>query len=182
MKINEIFDSIQGEGSLIGTPCTFIRTSGCNLKCEFCDTEHNKYKNLQIKTILRSIHQDLVVITGGEPTLQADLSELCGELVDVGKTVAIETNGIKTCPGTVHHVSLSPKTARSNVILTWCTDLKLLYPYLPHCDPKSYANMEADNYFIQPISGCYKEAIAEVMRLGHPWRLSPQLHKLLEVK
>ena len=73
MRVNEIFYSIQGEGRYTGTPAIFIRLAGCNLRCNFCDTEHQPYQDLTEEEIMRQIADfpaDHVVITGGEPMLQ----------------------------------------------------------------------------------------------------------------
>ena len=78
MRVNEIFYSIQGEGRYTGTPAIFIRLAGCNLRCDFCDTEHQPYQDLTEEEIMRQIADfptSHVVITGGEPMLQITQSE-----------------------------------------------------------------------------------------------------------
>ena len=73
MRINEIFYSLQGEGSFTGTPAVFIRFSGCNTKCPFCDTQHEEFVEMTEDEILAEVKKDPanhVVITGGEPTMQ----------------------------------------------------------------------------------------------------------------
>lgn len=100
MRVNEIFYSLQGEGSYAGTPAVFVRLSGCNLKCPFCDTRHESYREYTDREILQEILKyspcRFVVITGGEPCLQ-----LTGELVNLlhehNCFVAIETNGTMLC-------------------------------------------------------------------------------------
>lgn len=97
LKINEIFQSIQTEGPLADTPATFIRLSGCNLSCDFCDTEHEKVNQLIAqKELVDHIcvmgDTELIVITGGEPFLQ-DFSELVHGLLSAGYYVQVETNG-----------------------------------------------------------------------------------------
>ena len=79
MKVNEIFDSFQGEGVYTGVPATFLRLSGCNLNCEFCDTDFDDYKEISVELVKEAILQHmknhntkLLVITGGEPLLQCD--------------------------------------------------------------------------------------------------------------
>ena len=97
LDIVKIFKTIQGEGPYAGTPAIFIRLGGCNLKCKFCDTEFDNYKNLSINTIINKVKvlaQDkigLIVITGGEP-LRQDIKELCDILIDENFQVQIETN------------------------------------------------------------------------------------------
>jgi 7-carboxy-7-deazaguanine synthase len=100
MLITEIFKSIQGESSYAGLPCSFIRTTGCNLRCVWCDTEYAFYggKQMTIAEILETIkpHQcDLVEITGGEPLLQADVPQLAEELIRTNHKVLIETGGAR---------------------------------------------------------------------------------------
>ncbi|MDE5658069.1 MAG: 7-carboxy-7-deazaguanine synthase QueE, partial [Muribaculaceae bacterium] len=95
MKINEIFYSLQGEGHWTGTPAVFIRFSGCNLHCDFCDTEHNSGQELSVDEIISeaskypTLH---IIFTGGEPTLQLTRS-LVDRLHQLGKYLHIETNG-----------------------------------------------------------------------------------------
>lgn len=98
MKINEIFYSIQGEGAWTGLPNIFIRTTGCNLRCSFCDTKYayNKGKEMTADEIIKKIKKypcRYVCITGGEPLLQKDIIYLINELLKKGYKISIETNG-----------------------------------------------------------------------------------------
>ena len=98
MKINEIFYSIQGEGKWGGLPNIFIRTTGCNLRCSFCDTKYAYEDGVEysIKNILTKISKykcQYVCITGGEPLLQDDVIELIKNLFNKDYFVIIETNG-----------------------------------------------------------------------------------------
>ncbi len=98
LKINEIFHSIQGESGYAGLPCIFIRLTGCNLRCSYCDTEYSYYegRNYSIKEIIQHISQwetKLVEITGGEPLIQMESIKLSKELLKNGYQVLIETNG-----------------------------------------------------------------------------------------
>ncbi|PWT91501.1 MAG: 7-carboxy-7-deazaguanine synthase [Acidobacteria bacterium] len=98
MLITEIFKSIQGESSYAGLPCSFIRTTGCNLRCVWCDTEYAFHggKEMTIDEVLQAIeshHCELVEVTGGEPLLQQDVPELCARLLDRKHKVLIETSG-----------------------------------------------------------------------------------------
>ena len=95
LDVQEIFPTLQGEGPYVGQPSTFIRLGGCNLACEFCDTEFESYKKISLKEILSKVkkfNKKLVVITGGEP-LRQPIERLCDELVKLGFLVQIETNG-----------------------------------------------------------------------------------------
>lgn len=103
MRINEIFYSLQGEGFFTGTPAVFIRFSGCNLKCPFCDTNHQHGQEMsedEIAGEAAKYSAKHVVITGGEPSLQLTAS-LIDKLHECGKFVAIETMVRTTFPKTL---------------------------------------------------------------------------------
>ncbi|HEY6882112.1 MAG TPA: radical SAM protein, partial [Polyangiales bacterium] len=98
LLIHEIYASIQGESSFAGLPCTFVRTTGCNLRCSWCDTTqafHGGQKLARAEVLQRALAMNtpLVELTGGEPLLQAGVPPLLRELCDAGKTVLIETSG-----------------------------------------------------------------------------------------
>jgi len=98
LKIHEIYASIQGESSYAGLPCTFIRTTACNLRCHYCDTPHAFYEGTvwSIAHVLERVHtlkHSLVEITGGEPLLQANVLPLMTKLCDLNYKVLLETSG-----------------------------------------------------------------------------------------
>ena len=98
LVINEIFHSIQGESTLAGRPCVFVRLTGCDLRCSWCDTEYAFYEGRKrpIEDVVAEIAKyecDLVEVTGGEPLLQPNVHELIAQLLERGKTVMIETGG-----------------------------------------------------------------------------------------
>ena len=98
MKITEIFYSIQGESSYAGWPCAFIRLTGCNLRCSYCDTEYAFYEGVEmsIPEILRAVDAfptRLALVTGGEPMLQRSVHELFEALLHRDYTVLLETGG-----------------------------------------------------------------------------------------
>ena len=98
MKVNEIFYSIQGEGAWSGLPNVFIRTTGCNLRCSFCDTKYaySKGKEMSVNEIIEKISNypcKHICITGGEPLLQEDIIDLINRLSKKGFKISIETNG-----------------------------------------------------------------------------------------
>lgn len=98
MRITEIFHSIQGESTYSGLPCVFVRTTGCNLRCIWCDTAYAFYggQEMRLEEILarvRGYHCKLVELTGGEPMLQKETPELARRLLQEGFTVLIETGG-----------------------------------------------------------------------------------------
>jgi 7-carboxy-7-deazaguanine synthase len=98
LKVNEIFYSIQGESSFAGRPCVFIRLTGCNLRCSYCDTQYAYHdgEELEIQAIVNKVGTyfcSLVEVTGGEPLLQDETPELINHLLEQGFTVLLETNG-----------------------------------------------------------------------------------------
>ena len=121
IKYSEIFHSVQGEGSLVGTPSVFFRTSYCNLRCSWCDTPYTSHKpenkDIDIEEAIDKICAydcDHVVITGGEPFIQeGQLRELCEGLSLSNKHITIETNGTICFPVIANLISCSPKTRNS---------------------------------------------------------------------
>ena len=120
MRISEIFYSIQGEGRLIGVPSVFIRTTGCNLRCVWCDTPYTSWQpkgaRWSLPKILGEVQKhptEYVVITGGEPLLAAEIEALSRELKLSGRHVTIETAGTVFKPIRCDLISLSPKLANS---------------------------------------------------------------------
>lgn len=98
LKVNEIFYSIQGEGSKAGLPCIFIRLTYCNLRCSYCDTEYAFYEgsDMSIDEIIQEISNydcNLVEVTGGEPLVQMESLDLMEQLCDKGYNVMLETGG-----------------------------------------------------------------------------------------
>ena len=98
LHINEIFYSIQGESTHAGRPCVFVRLTGCNLRCKWCDTEYAFYEGrrmpiAEVVEIIRGYRCDLVEVTGGEPLLQEGVYPLTDAMLAAGATVMIETSG-----------------------------------------------------------------------------------------
>jgi 7-carboxy-7-deazaguanine synthase len=98
LVIHEIYASIQGESTFAGLPCTFVRTTGCNLRCTFCDTPQAFYGGTRMaraEVLARALATEtpLVELTGGEPLLQPGVVPLMAELCDAGRTVLVETSG-----------------------------------------------------------------------------------------
>src|SRR5688572_20004036 len=121
MRISEIFYSIQGEGELTGVPSVFVRTSGCNLRCTWCDTKYASWnpegEELSIDAIVeqvRTFPARHVVLTGGEPMVARGISELAQRLRDDGLHITIETAGTIAPDGIACDLaSLSPKLSNS---------------------------------------------------------------------
>lgn len=107
-KINEIFSSWQGEGFNTGMPATFVRLSGCNLSCDWCDTRHSAHYELSTDEIIAQCQNNFVILTGGEPTMQ-NIQPLVYALKQHNKTVGIETNGLNEIPVDLDWVAIAPK-------------------------------------------------------------------------
>ena len=190
-RINEIFYSLQGEGYFTGTPAVFLRFSGCNLRCGFCDTRHEEFTEMSPADIvarLREYPSRHVIVTGGEPSLQLD-QMLVDMLHDEGFFIQIETNGTRQLPEGFDWVTCSPKgtaTGESAVKLRHIDELKVVYEGQ---DVESLANsLPAMHYFLQPCSspryeGGSNTADTVAYILAHPhWRLSLQTHKLIDIR
>ena len=120
MKIAELFYSIQGEGSLVGVPSVFIRTSGCNLRCAWCDTPYASWQPEgadlspgQIVDEVKAHPARHVVVTGGEPMIAPEIVPLTGRLRALGYHITIETAGTVFQPVDCDLMSISPKLANS---------------------------------------------------------------------
>jgi 7-carboxy-7-deazaguanine synthase len=123
LKIAEIFYSIQGEGGLVGTPSVFVRTSGCNLRCAWCDTPYTSWAPEGSSCTLASIVSQVrgypaahVVVTGGEPMISPGIVELSEQLREVGLHITIETAGTVFQPVACDLMSISPKLANSTPV------------------------------------------------------------------
>lgn len=121
LPISEIFCSVQGEGLLVGTPSVFVRTSGCNLRCVFCDTPYTSWRPEGDKRGVDAIVAEVarhdavrhVVLTGGEPLLAPALPELAARLAAAGYHLTVETAGTVFAPLPIDLWSVSPKLASS---------------------------------------------------------------------
>ena len=193
MKINEIFYSLQGEGYHSGTPAVFVRFSGCNLQCPFCDTQHSSGTEMTEDDIAAAVGgypARMVVVTGGEPALQLT-SSLVDKLHLLGKYVAVETNGTRRLPENVDWITLSPKDMwlgeNARPVLARADELKLLFEEgLPVED---YENILVAHRFLQPVdtddqrqNDANKNAAIAYIKQHPQWRLSLQIHKLLGIR
>lgn len=193
MLINELFYSLQGEGYHAGTPAVFIRLSGCNLQCPFCDTQHQQGREMseaEIAEAAANYPARHVVVTGGEPSLQLTRS-LVDLLHKAGKHVAVETNGTHPLPDNVDWITLSPKdaflpVAAAHVVLGRCDEIKLVYTGAPLPE---YPDLHVRHLFLQPCDTGQedrnRQLLAEAINycLQHPeWRLSLQTHKLTGIR
>ena len=185
-RVNEIFCSLQGEGFWTGTPMVFVRLSGCNLRCPFCDTDHSAFREMTADAIVAQVRAcggecRRICLTGGEPALQAD-DALLSAFHSAGYSVHIETNGTRPLPEGIDWVTLSPKTG-GPVILEKADELKLVLA--PGVEPSAWAGFPATWHFLQPCDQGGRTNVAEVTAYihAHPcWRLSLQTHKLLGIR
>ena len=193
-KINEIFHSLQGEGYNTGTASVFIRLSGCNLHCAFCDTRHEEGTMMSLPEIVEQVmrypNAPLIVLTGGEPSLWIDEDFVAGLKMMTGKRIAIETNGTRPLPHGIDWVTLSPKTDLGDsgdlpVVLTRCDELKVVYLGQ---DLTQYDHITATYRYLQPCwvkdeEQCRRNMLDTVQAvLRHPeWRLSLQTHRILDI-
>jgi len=140
VKIAEIFYSIQGEGALVGVPSVFVRTSGCNLRCAWCDTPYTSWQPegeaMTVDAILAEVGKYLawhVVLTGGEPMIAPEIVQLSQALHRRKLHITIETAGTVYAPVACDLMSISPKLAHSTPEGEWHERherLRIQYPIL----------------------------------------------------
>lgn len=179
-KINEIFYSLQGEGFHSGTPAIFIRFSGCNLQCDFCDTKHETgilMSDEEILDVISSYPARVVILTGGEPSLWIDDSFI-RQLHQAGKFICIETNGTHPLPEAIDWVTCSPKM-NAPVKLTRIDEVKVVYTGQ---DLSDYKKLKATHYYLQPCSCRNTDEVISYILDHTEWRLSIQTHKLLGIQ
>lgn len=202
-KINEIFYSLQGEGHHTGVPSVFVRFSGCNLKCPFCDTVHDSGRLMTDEEIIKEINQyrkaRWIVLTGGEPALWIDKNFVTRIKSATGKSVAIETNGTMPVPREIDWVTISPKKGQGGEN----ADPKYVAGPVPVASELKVVDTGQDLewYFNSPwvrrftlfyLQPCYSADPAEfavnnartIARvLADPrWRLSLQTHRYIGIK
>lgn len=191
-KINEIFYTLQGEGFYTGTPSLFIRFSGCNLQCPFCDTSHQSFHETTLDEIIQIATQSPirhVVLTGGEPALQID-EPLTTALHHAHKFIAIETNGTTPIQGNVDWITLSPKTTWSPrpLVIRNCNELKVVFTNKDQ-DFSQYLNLTCQIRYLQPCDTHDKIQNKRILQeaieycLENPqWNLSLQTQKLIGIR
>jgi 7-carboxy-7-deazaguanine synthase len=126
LKIAELFYSVQGEGSLVGVPSVFVRTSGCNLRCRWCDTPYTSWQPEGTELTLGEITDEVkshgarhVVVTGGEPMMLPDMVALTERLRGLGMHITMETAGTVFRTVACDLMSISPKLSNSTPEGTW---------------------------------------------------------------
>jgi organic radical activating enzyme len=178
-KINEVFYTLQGEGAHSGIPAVFVRFSGCNLRCPWCDTEFAEFTEMSADEIVRealSIYdipnerRKMLVLTGGEPSLQVD-TPLIDALHAAGFYICIETNGTRPLPDGIDWITCSPKMVyqsegrsisetvyqrsglsakRSSLALKRVNEVKVVFTGT--YDPEIWrSQLEAEHWLLQPL-------------------------------
>jgi organic radical activating enzyme len=178
-KINEIFYSLQGEGYYTGTPAVFIRFSGCNLHCNYCDTHHEEGILMDDEQIICEVNKypaSLVVLTGGEPSLWID-DALIERLHNAGKYVTIETNGTHPLPEGIDWITCSPKRG-AELCIRRMDEVKVVYEGQ---EIASYEQLPAQHFYLQPCSCSNTAETVECVKRHPRWRLSLQTHKLIGI-
>ena len=201
-RVNSIFYSLQGEGRNTGRAAVFVRFAGCNLRCPFCDTEFDTFTEMTAEDILAKIssflfpltsHLPLVVLTGGEPTLQVD-EAFIDLLHQHGYEVAMESNGTHPAPKNLDWLTVSPKTRGE-----WQEmrgerlpdELKIVFD--EHTDPEAFLpslpSHPSPLLFLQPCdtgnparNATITKACVEYIKQHPQWRLSLQTHKLIAIE
>jgi 7-carboxy-7-deazaguanine synthase len=203
LTINEIFYSIQGESTRAGRPCVFVRLTGCDLRCTWCDTAYAFYEGQKqsVEQVVAAVERydcPLVEITGGEPLLQAEVYDLMRRLIAAGRTVLLETGGHRPidlvpeevirivdvkCPG-------SGEAGHNN----W----QNLDALLPHDEVKFVVDSEEDwrwalevirrhrlparvTVLVSPVQGRVdpRDLASWILEAGVEARLNLQLHKIV---
>lgn len=199
-RINEIFYSIQGEGANAGRAAVFVRFSGCNLRCPFCDTDFKEYKVMTKEEIIEEMERvntagcNLCVLTGGEPTLQYDAA-LQKALDKQGYTICMESNGTKVPSAQVDFLTVSPKTQWDEQAKIWAghpvnelkvvvdknTDLAALQLYEERYPVSLLYVQPCDTGFIKENKEIIERCV-EFIKKRPRWRLSLQQQKIINVR
>jgi 7-carboxy-7-deazaguanine synthase len=202
LVIHEVYASIQGESSFAGLPCTFVRTTGCNLRCSWCDTPQafvggTKLSRAEVLSRALALNTPLVELTGGEPLLQAGTLPLLRELCDAGKTVLIETSGERDISGVdprVHRIMDlkapgSGESARNRwenlTHLSQRDEVKIVlkdwadYEWARELVRREHLDARVKHVLLSPVHGALdpKELVAWVLDDALPVRVNLQLHK-----
>ena len=196
-KINEIFYSVQGEGCRTGVPSVFVRFSGCNLKCGFCDTRHDDGVFMQDEEIIAKVqlyNAKQIVLTGGEPTLFID-SDFVQDLKDqTGLEVAVETNGTRPLPSNIDWVTVSPKIEMSagdtSIKADRADELKVvdigqpLEPYFSLSCVGENTEMLLQPCYVEDKDEREKNTRRTIQRVldDSRWRLSLQTHRMVGIR
>ncbi len=170
-RVNEIFYTLQGEGAHSGIPAVFVRFSGCNLRCPWCDTDFAEYQEMTAEEIVKEVQalydvpnerHKMCVLTGGEPSLQVD-EGLVNALHEAGFYICIETNGTRPLPKGIDWITCSPKMKASphplpeggediptHLALTQVNEVKVVFTGT--YDPEVWrTQLKAEHWLLQPL-------------------------------
>jgi 7-carboxy-7-deazaguanine synthase len=204
MVITEIFKSIQGESNFAGLPCVFVRLTGCNLRCHWCDTAYAFHggQKMTLDEVLARVHQlggNLVELTGGEPLLQEEVYPLTHRLLGEGFRVLVETSGERyigrlpqsvvkvldvKCPGSgeggtfcVDNLSALDKKDQVKFVIVDENDYRFAREFMSQHDLRSRVN----EVILSPVFGQLPpRQLAEwILRDGLDVRLGLQIHKFI---
>ena len=210
-RVNDIFYSLQGEGRNTGRAALFVRFAGCNLKCSFCDTDFASYHELSEDYIMAELvvrcmdlgltdEKPMVVLTGGEPTLQVD-EDFVDLLHEEDFYVAMESNGILPAPRNLDWLTVSPKGDPPPIpplgrgVGKRPDEIKIVFD--ENCDPEKILGGLAQGLplqgepllYLQPCDTGDTERnrlitarCVEYIKLHPKWRLSLQTHKLIGIE
>ena len=204
-RVNEIFYTLQGEGAHSGIPAVFVRFSGCNLRCPWCDTDFTDCNEMTAEQIVAEVvelydipneRHKMCVLTGGEPSIQVDKT-LIDALHEAGFYISIETNGTRPLPEGIDWITCSPKEG-TKLALRKVNEVKVVFTGT--YDPEVWREqIEAEHWLLQPLrfTGAWlienidageddrNDNLDDTVRyiLSHPfWRLSVQLHKIVGLR
>lgn len=198
-KVVEIFRSIQGEGANAGKQATFIRLAHCNLDCWFCDTDWSKGERMTLTELMEEVERlgcKFIIWTGGEPTMQLD-EKTVAIFKGKGFYQAIETNGTKIPPKGLDYITCSPKVSLDVIkrVFQGVEVGEFRYPYGEGEEmPPAIDDLPpAKYYFLSPLFlGEEKkrfeyapenvDACLKIMANEPRWRLSLQVHKILNLR
>jgi 7-carboxy-7-deazaguanine synthase len=199
LNVVEIFKSIQGEGANAGRAAVFVRLACCNLSCWYCDTDWSKSNKMTVLEVKEGVNKltnskefpkSLLIWTGGEPTLQLT-DEILASFEEY--TNCIETNGTNPVPSGIDYISCSPKVSPDVLRKNFTHVHEFRYPVEVGDTLPDISELPlADNYFISPIFlGEEKKRFQQIdeniaysinfIKNNPQWRLSLQLHKLLNI-
>lgn len=200
-KVNEIFYSLQGEGHHTGVQSVFVRFSGCNLKCPFCDTDHASYVEMTAREIADEVSRHparIIVLTGGEPSLVVDDELVCLLKERCNMTICMETNGTRPVPESVDWVTVSPKVgiaghgigASADLHVNRADEIKVvdtgqdLAPYFTLQCRRPDTLMYLQPCYVSDPEQCAANMRRTVQRvLDDPrWTLSLQTHRMLGIQ
>ena len=190
LQLEEVFYSVQGEGTWTGTPAVFVRLAGCNLACSFCDTDYSLKFLATVEDVIERVRAEggdcpMVILTGGEPLAQAEALVLIAALRADGRRVHIESNG--TIPTDLPDdvwLTVSPKERLHPAMAARANEMKLIVDgrvpeeWLPHVPPHAALFLQPEGNKAANVALAVDAAKREPAR----YRISLQTHKFIGVR